>query len=178
MALVKWTKDALQVARPFMPLLKLGWATLSLGWDVIQNLRRWWKGEISGKRCVKNIIDCSVGITTGFVAGAVGSSAGTLVGGPVGSFLGGLGIGIKASNAARSLSDRLTRWIFGLPKSEALENAYRFLHLKASASNYEINSAYRKLALQYHPDKVTGNRDKWLQLQYYIAIIREAKEEY
>jgi len=169
-SVVEWLPDSalhvLQVARHYSPVLKL----LSLGVDVIQNIRRWWKGEISGKRCVKNIIDSGVGVTVELACDLVGHASGYVTAGST--------IGRVAGHRARSLSDRLTQWLFGLPKSEALENAYNFLHLKVSASNSEINSAYRKLALQYHPDKVTGNRDKWLQLQYYIAIIRESRGQY
>ena len=102
------------------------------------------------------------------MAGPVGGFAGMLLGGVVG--------GVAVSIGARSLSDRLTQWFFGLPKSETLENAYRFFELQASVSNSEINSAYRRLALKYQPDK-GGDRDKWTQLLYYLAIIREAREE-
>ena len=33
-----------------------------LGWAVFKNMRQWWRGEISGKRCSKNIIDSSASI--------------------------------------------------------------------------------------------------------------------
>ena len=35
-----------------------------LGYDVISNMHRWWMGEISGRRCAKNIFD-SLGTTVG-----------------------------------------------------------------------------------------------------------------
>ena len=35
-----------------------------LGYDVISNMHRWWMGEISGRRCAKNIFD-SLGTTAG-----------------------------------------------------------------------------------------------------------------
>ena len=48
-------------------------AALQLGWEAIQNLRRWWKGEISGKRCAKNIVDSSFSIGMGVVGGIGGN---------------------------------------------------------------------------------------------------------
>ena len=156
-----------------------------LAFDVIYNIRRWWRGEISGKRCAKNIVDCGASVAAGLAGGVGGKVAGAMVGGavfgPVGVAAGAL-IGavygcVAASICAQALSDQLTQWFFDIPRSEALENAYRFLGLPASASNSEINTAYRRMALQYHPDK-GGDRDKWTKLQYHLAIIREARGEY
>ena len=70
----------------------------------------------------------------------------------------------------------LMQWIFGLPKTEALEKAYKFLGVSQKASNSEINSRYRKLSLKYHPDK-GGNGDDWTRLLYSLAVIREARGE-
>lgn len=85
-----------------------------------------------------------------------------LVGGPIGAFIGsivgGVVVGVVASQLAAALSDWLTRKIFDLPKSVALENAYNFLGLHRSATNSDINSRYRKLALQWHSDK--NEKDK------------------
>eukprot|EP00930_Biecheleria_cincta_P075094 TRINITY_DN62289_c0_g1_i1.p1 TRINITY_DN62289_c0_g1~~TRINITY_DN62289_c0_g1_i1.p1 ORF type:complete len:174 (+),score=40.00 TRINITY_DN62289_c0_g1_i1:3-524(+) len=47
----------------------------------------------------------------------------------------------------------------GLPQSEALQRAavhFRTLGLSASAGSDELKRAYRKMVLQYHPDKNLG----------------------
>ena len=74
------------------------------------------------------------------------------------------------------LIDLLTQKIFGLPQDEAVENAYRFLGLKLTATNMQINTAYRKLAFKYHPDK-GGDQEKFLLLHQHIEIIRVHREE-
>ena len=47
-------------------------AALQLSYEAIQNLRRWWKGEISGKRCAKNIVDATFSIAAGVGGGFAG----------------------------------------------------------------------------------------------------------
>ena len=155
--------------------------------DIIINIRRWWKGEITGVRCVKNILDNGVSVAAGIAGGiggeiggaAVGGAIGGPVGAAVGAVVGAVAGSISASYTAHVLSDKLTQWIFGLPQSEALENAYKFLGVKCRASNADINRAYHRLALLYHPDKVGNTQaDSWTRLQYSMAVIREARREY
>jgi len=176
-------QGALVKARAGRAMVRVALVVAYLAFEVINNIRQWWKGEISGIRCAKNIIDCGVSVAAGIVCGVSGEIVGAMVGtvfGPVGAaagaLIGGVCGGFAASMGAQALSDKLTQWFFDIPKSEALENAYNFLGLKASASNSDINSAYRQLALQYHPDK-GGDRDNWTKLQYSIQIIREARGE-
>ena len=160
-------------------------ASAYLSYDIMLNIRQWWNGEISGKRCVKNILDTGVSLAAG-VAGsaggyATGAAIGGAVGGPVGALWGALGGamvgGLGMSISAQWISDRLTQRMFGLPKSVALEKAYDFLGVPPSASNSEINSRFRQLALLYHPDK-KGNEEQWMQLQYSQALIKAARREY
>jgi hypothetical protein len=174
---------ALAIARNAQSVARVALVTVHLASEVIKNIKRWWKGEITGVRCAKNIVDCGVGIA----AGIGGGIAGEMIGAAVGSLLGPVGIafgavtgavvgGALAAATAESLCDRLTQWVFGLPKSEAIENAYNFLGTSSYDSNSVINTAYRRLALKYHPDK-GGDADKWTQLQYSMAVIREARGE-
>ncbi|XP_052251115.1 uncharacterized protein LOC127858182 [Dreissena polymorpha] len=183
-SVVRFVDKALTKARVAKPLVRVGLVAAYLAYDVIVNIRRWWKGEISGTRCVKNIIDNGVSVAAGIAGGIGGEVIGAAVGsflGPIGTVVGAIGGaiigGYGSSYAAHALSDRLTQWVFGLPKSEALERGYNFLGLPPNASNSDINSRYRQLALQYHPDK-GGNPNKWTQLQYSLAVIREARGEH
>ena len=174
---------ALTQARNAQPVVKVALVAVYLANDIILNIRRWWKGEITGKRCVKNIIDNGVGVAAGFGGAYVGELIGASLGGlagPVGAaagFIAGATIGgVSATFGAKHLCDRLTQWLFDLPQSEALENAYNFLKISPEASNSETNSRYRQLSLKYHPDK-GGDRDDWTRLQYSMAIIREDRRE-
>ncbi|XP_052778491.1 vasodilator-stimulated phosphoprotein-like [Mya arenaria] len=144
---------------------------------------RWWNGDISGQRCVKNITDCLAGIAGGVAGGVGGQTAGAMIGslaGPVGAFIGAAVGGVvglaAASIGAKYLSASITQRVFSLPPSEALENAYRCLGVDRSMSNEVINSRYRQLTLKHHPDR-GGGRNEWDKLQYSLAIIREARGE-
>ncbi|CAF1587942.1 unnamed protein product [Didymodactylos carnosus] len=93
---------------------------------------------------------------------------GTLIGGTIGGFVGSVG--------TSSLSQGLTEYLFDLPQSVALENAYKFLNLSPSCSNDEINRSCRTLALRFHSDK-DGKTEDFQKLQISVAIIKEAREQ-
>jgi hypothetical protein len=168
-----YTNKLLQVMRsPALKMVSVGLLAVYLTIEAWNNLKLWWRGEISGKRCAKSIIDSLAG-----VAGGIGGAAmGTLIFPVVGTVIGAVVGGVAGTAITSCLSDWLTQKIFDLPKSVALENAYRFLGLQYGASNNEINSSFRRLALRYHPDK-GGNYDDWHKLQYSMAIIKLSKGE-
>lgn len=64
-------------------------SSVYLAVDAIKNINRWWKGEITGVRCVKNIIDTAAGLAGG-AGGGLGAAAlvGYVGGGPVYVFAG------------------------------------------------------------------------------------------
>jgi DnaJ-class molecular chaperone len=64
--------------------------------------------------------------------------------------------------------------LFDLPKDKSLENAFIYMKLNHHASNQEINTRFRELCLQYHPDK-GGNAEDFHKLQTSMAIIRLSK---
>jgi hypothetical protein len=150
-------------------------AGLSLGYEAIKNLRRWWKGEITGERCAKNVVDASVAIVAGIGGGIGGAVIGSLAG-PIGLIAGTVIGGLVSTQAASLLCDRLTQYIFGIPKSEALENAYNYFGVKMKASNHDINQAFRRLCLKHHPDK-GGQNEEFITVQINMGIIKTARGE-
>ncbi len=183
--IAQYLGNSLVTARKAMPVVRVTLVVAYLAFEVFVNIRRWWKEEITGVRCLKNIIDSGLSVAAG-VAGGVGgemlgvAAAGFFSLGPVGIAIAAIGSAIAGSvlgaTAAQTLSDKLTQWFFGIPKSEALENAYNFMEVPASSTNSDINKQFRRLASQYHPDKGVY-ADDWTKLQYSIAAIRQARGE-
>jgi hypothetical protein len=84
----------------FIPVVSL-LTVVSITTVASQSIKQWWIGEISGKRCAKQIVDSLI-VTAGAVIGgaggvyvgsgigvSVGSGIGALFGGPVGAIIGG-----------------------------------------------------------------------------------------
>jgi hypothetical protein len=147
---------------------------VQLSWEALKSIRSWWKGEITGERCAKQIIDASAGILGGYAGGAAGVAIGTALLPGYGTLAGAVIGGIAGSVGASALAEWLTKHFFNLPKSIAVENAYKFLKLSPCHSNTEINERYRTLALQFHPDK-GGNAEDFHKLQVSVAIIKQAR---
>ncbi|CAF1459730.1 unnamed protein product [Adineta steineri] len=147
---------------------------ITLPYDTYLSIKGWWKGEISGKRCVKCIIDDCAAVAGG-AAGAVGGAlAGTAVLPGVGTVIGGIFGGLFGGALGGALSKLLTEQIFNLPPTVALEKAYRYLGVSVNCSNDEINSAYHRLALQLHPDK-GGKPEEFIKLKTQVALIKIAR---
>lgn len=163
------------VSKPEFKVVMSGLAPVHLSSEAYNNIKRWWRGEISGERCAKNVIDAMVTTAAGVGGGLSGAVLGATVAGPIGAVVGGVVGWTVSSNLANILSDRLTLWVFGVPKSEALENAYNYLQVKPNATNAEVNKAFRKMCLKHHPDK-GGTSEEFLILQNYMAVIRMARE--
>jgi hypothetical protein len=174
-------------------LVSVGLVAVYLTIEAWNQLQLWWNGEITGKRCAKNIIDSFAGLAAGYGGGVAGAAAGSsIVNGigvamgtvvapgaiAIGSVIGAVVGGVAFATAANHLSDWLTQKIFNLPKDAAVENAYIFLELKYGdgPSNDKINSSFRHLALKYHPDK-GGSYDDCHKLQIAMAVIKLSKGE-
>lgn len=157
-----------------------GLAAVYMACDVYLSIRQWWKGEISGKRCIKKVIDGLVSVACGIGGGVAGAALGSLVLPGVGTVVGGLNGGVAAAELGSYFSDWTTKKLFGLHQNEALENVYRSLGLNCTKSsipsNGEINESFRRLALQHHPDK-GGDVKEWHKLQCAMAVIKASKEE-
>ena len=153
------------------------WGQLS--WQTYQTILRWYNGQISGKRCVKNIIDDVATLAGGMGGACIGGYIGSMFG-PIGGALGALGGNILGAMTLNQISERLTRNIFDLPKSVALENCFNSMKLPYDSSNSDINSRYRSLARTYHPDKDPSQwaEEKWQELQVCMGIIKASKGDY
>lgn len=56
---------------------------------------------------------------------------------------------------------------------ESTFNPYEVLELNRTASDDDIRNAYKRLALKYHPDKPTGNEDKFKQVSQAYQILTD-----
>ncbi|CAB4037675.1 Hypothetical predicted protein, partial [Paramuricea clavata] len=158
-------------------IVMVGLAAVYLTCSAYVNIRRWWRDEISGERCIKNLLDTTFTIGAGVVGGFAGAAIGSFVAGPFGAAIGSLVGGWVSAAGMKCLSDVMTRRMFGLPKEEAVENAYRYLGVEMADSNAEINTAFRKLCLKHHPDK-GGNEADFFIVQCNMGIIRQARGEF
>jgi len=164
------------VVRSPFTIATVGLAGVQLGYQVYQHIKRWWKGELAGEWCAKYVIDDTAAIVVGAAGAASGAALGSLVG-PWGAAIGCVLGAIVTGLAANALIERITRDIFGLPNSEAASKAYEYLGVPATASNGEVNSAYRKLCLKHHPDK-GGDKEEFFILQLHMSIIRQDHGEF
>uniref|UniRef100_A0A914VTU2 J domain-containing protein n=1 Tax=Plectus sambesii TaxID=2011161 RepID=A0A914VTU2_9BILA len=154
---------------------KTVFATVYLTYEAIKSIHSWWKGEITGKRAAKNIVESCATVAAGAGGSVAGAALGSLSG-PIGMVVGGVLGGIAASAAAGIISDTLTQELFDIPKDEALERAYNFLGVSRRSTDDDITKAYRSLCLKYHPDK-GGSQQNFLKLQSCMGIIQVAREE-
>ena len=147
-----------------------------LGWETVQNLRAWWKGELSGKRCLKNLLDDLAAVVGGFGGAAVGATFGSIFDSPGWVIVGIFG-SVAGSFTMASRFKRLTETKFHVPRSVALENAYNYFGLTVSCSNGQIKSTHHRLALEKHPDK-GGSKEEFFELQVNLSIIKHHREEF
>ena len=157
--------------------ISVGLAGVFLAAHGIYTMRRWWKGEISGERCAKIIMDSFLTAAGGVGGGMAGAALGNCISPGIGGIIGGIAGGVVGVVAAKKLSEWLTQKIFGLPNNEALENAYIFLELKYGASNDDINNNYQRLAMKYHPDR-GGKWEDWNKLQVSMTTIKISQDEF
>ncbi len=147
-------------------------ASVYLVAEAREAINAWWRGEIKGSRAAKIIID-SILCTAAEVGGALGgAAAGFALFGVVGAVSGGIVGGFAASKLSRFLVNMLTCKIFDLPTTVAAENAFEFFGLNHHASKPEVNSVYRRLSLETHPDK-GGNLANFIEVQTNMGIIKK-----
>ena len=59
----------------------------------------------------------------------------------------------------------------------AKQDYYEILGLQKGASKEEVKKAFRKLAAQYHPDKKTGDENKFKQISEAYAVLGDEKKK-
>lgn len=143
------------------------------GCDIFRNWTRHGNGEISGVRCAKNIVDSFTELAPGVAGGFGGELFGSTITPGIGTFAGGVGGGMASTFVCGALFDRLTQWIFNLPKDESLEKVFRDLDLPCNASSDEININFVRLAHQT-PPTIPPNPD-WMKLKESINTIKKVK---
>lgn len=158
----------------WVPALVL--AGVYVAWDVNKNIRQWYSGSITGKRCAKNIISNLLSTGAGVAGGGTGVALGSF-GGPVGTMIGGIIGSVIGGALGEKFCERVIARIFDLPKEVAVEKAYNFLGVTHRSSDHEVMAAYRALCLRHHPDKPGGNTDTFQILQIHMALIRCSKME-
>ncbi len=58
-----------------------------------------------------------------------------------------------------------------------MKDYYNILGLERGASKDEVKKAFRKLAAQYHPDKKTGNEEKYKEITEAYAVLGDDKKK-
>ena len=58
-----------------------------------------------------------------------------------------------------------------------MKDYYEILGLQRGASKDEVKKAFRKLAAQYHPDKKTGDEDKYKEITEAYAVLGDDKKK-
>ena len=139
----------------------------------IYSIYQWYNGTISGARCAKSIIDEAGAIAGGIAGGVAAGALGALMG-PIGAVAFGAIGSLAGTFGASLLMDQLTNLIFDLPPTQALEESYKYLKIRHTATNEELNKAFRELCLKHHPDK-GGNADEFLKLQSMFQVIKIAR---
>jgi molecular chaperone DnaJ len=58
-----------------------------------------------------------------------------------------------------------------------MKDYYEILGLQKGASRDEVKKAFRKLAAEYHPDKATGNEEKYKEITEAYAVLGDEKKK-
>lgn len=159
-------------------------AVTEMSFEACRKIRAYMDGFISKSEVIRSIATHAVGVGGAGLGVAIGAKVGSrllrglgpqgmLIGGIVGG-IGGAFAGQKAgSNVAQRVMDHFD---FGPTRAKSLRNAFATLGVDPSATNQEINHAYRRLARAHHPDR-GGSKDIFQKVGTAMEIIRAARAE-
>jgi len=142
-----------------------------LMYETVQAINQWYLGKISGLCAATDVARSVLGAFSGYACATLGTMVGHS-GGPSGMIIGGVLGGIAGGLVGQALVDELCSTFFKLPKDKAVENAYITLGVPFNASADQINTAYRALALFYHPDRPGGNEVRFKKVCAAVELIR------
>ena len=57
-----------------------------------------------------------------------------------------------------------------------MKDLYKILNINRNATSNDIKSSYKKLALKYHPDRNTGDEDKFKEIAEAYSILSGNKK--
>lgn len=143
--------------------------------QLLNAMRSWWNGQMSGRECIEKVVTGLSEILLTFGGGALGTAAGH-IGGPAGVVAGsaaGLAIGEKLGTM---LAKKLKKWFFNRDNEQALKMAYKVLGVEKSATDAQVETAYRGKCREFHPDKLKGQEKKFLKVQSAHSLILASRE--
>ena len=114
----------------------------------------------------------------------IGAEMGSYLGGAAGKMVGATAGFFWGAKLGSDFADALLEAYLGTnpTKEQTLKAAYDFLGVPMTATNKQVNRAYKKLAVKLHPDKAPKDEEsqkqateKMFMLNFYLEIIREAR---
>lgn len=114
----------------------------------------------------------------------IGAEMGSYLGGAAGKMVGATAGFFWGAKLGSDFADALLEAYLGTnpTKEQKLKAAYEFLGVPMTATNKQVNRAYKKLAVKLHPDKAPKDEEsqkqateKMFMLNFYLEIIREAR---
>ena len=144
-----------------------------------------YSGDISARKAIHEVGTAAGKVSGSVLGGYVGQEGGAhfgkMMGGAIGEVAGRLIGGMAGTVGGRLMGeaalDTFMSRVLSLSPVDALEKAYQFFGAHPSASNRELNQAYRELALKYHPD--TGSPDasteKMMEVNVHMDLIKAAR---
>lgn len=128
------------------------WSAVYFGYQTVQNIDKWKKGDLSGSQCVNNIVDSSVKTAAGIGGAAIGATIGA-VAGPLGSLAGGFIGGLIFSSIAKSSVD--VSALFDGPKEEARMKAFESLGAKCGDTLESVKDKFLSLIKNCDSKQIT-----------------------
>lgn len=172
-----WIPSTIQTP-PVLALNRSNWlmnggAVLTVGffgYECYGHIRQYWIQKIDSYELAGKLMT-SLASAVGAAVGAW-SGASIMVGaGPWGVGFGALVGALIGSEMAKKATRKLFVQFFGTSRERALRNAYSTLSLFENAFPTQIRKQYLKLARECHPDKASGNHERFVLVNCAYELI-------